>query len=322
MKQKLHSFVWKGLFAAFILTTVNSITTYGQYQRERTSFTEAGITVAPSNFLGDLGGNIGRGTTFLKDNNFQLTKMMFGGFFAYHPSEWLGFRVAVNIGTLEGDDAIIKGKGGLEEARRIRNSNFKSSLKEAFVAAEIYPTVFLEYDQQDVFHKIRPYGLIGVGVFNFNPKGSDPLTGNWVELKSLKTEGQGFPEYPDRKEYKLTQINIPMGIGVKYFVNEKTSLSLEVIHRKTFTDYIDDVSTRYIDPALFYQYMPLQQAQLAERMANKSSDPLNNGLGYAPGKKRGTASNNDAYYSFGFKLGIRLGGGDRWDNSTRCPVRY
>src|SRR5574343_62061 len=159
MKQKLHSFVWKGLFAAFILTTVNSTTTYGQYQRERTSFTEAGITVAPSNFLGDLGGNIGRGTTFLKDNNFQLTKMMFGGFFAYHPSEWLGFRVAVNIGTLEGDDAIIKGKGGLEEARRIRNSNFKSSLKEAFVAAEIYPTVFLEYDQQDVFHKIRPYGL-------------------------------------------------------------------------------------------------------------------------------------------------------------------
>ena len=58
-------------------------------------------------------------------------------------------------------------------------------------------------------------------------------------------------------------------------------------------------------------------------MANKSNNnPNNNGIGFGPGQKRGTASNNDAYYSFGFKLGIRLGGGDRWNNSTRCPVRY
>jgi hypothetical protein len=187
--------------------------------------------------------------------------------------------------------------------------------------AEVYPTVFLEYEPSDIFHKLRPYGMIGVGVFHFDPMGTDPFNGQWVKLSTLHTEGQGFPEYPDRKEYKLTQLNIPMGVGVKYFLSESVNLGLEIIHRKTFTDYIDDVSTTYIDPALFYTYLPLQQAQLAERMANKTADPLGNSV-FFPGDKRGTATNNDAYYSIQFKLGFRLGNKDRWRNSTSCPIRF
>jgi hypothetical protein len=303
------------------LLSFSVFTSFGQYG-EQTSFFEAGITVGPSNFLGDLGGNYGKGTTFLKDNNIQMTKLTVGGFLSYHPSEWLGVRFALNIGSLEGDDAIIKGKGSWEEYRKIRNSNFKSGLSEALLMAEIYPTVFFEYEPTDIFHKLRPYGVIGVGAFHFNPKGTDPLTGEWVELKPLRTEGQGMAEYPDRKEYKLTQMNIPMGIGVKYFVSETVNLSLEVLHRTTFTDYIDDVSTKYIDESLFYNYLPLPQARLAERMANKSGTGLTRT--YSAGQIRGTPKNNDAYYSVGFKLGIRLGSGDggRWMNSTRCPVRF
>jgi hypothetical protein len=138
----------------------------------------------------------------------------------------------------------------------------------------------------------------------------------------LHTEGQGFPEYPDRKEYKLTQVNIPMGLGVKYFLNEKLSFALEVIHRTTFTDDLDDTHDLYVDPAVFYARMPLAQAQLAERMANKSLGPGGLGTGYAPGKKRGTATNNDAYYSFGFKIGYRLTR-EAWSTAgTRCPVRF
>ncbi len=76
---------------------------------------------------------------------------------------------------------------------------------------------------------------------------------------ALRTEGQGFTEYATRKEYKLMSMNIPIGVGVKYFMSENVNISFEIIHRKTFTDYIDDVSTpNYVDPALFYNYMPLQ----------------------------------------------------------------
>jgi hypothetical protein len=96
-------------------------------------------------------------------------------------------------------------------------------------------------------------------------------------------------------------------------------------YRYTNTDYIDDVSTRYIDPNLFYQYRPqyftTQTADLAARMANKSGTT---GTRFAPGKKRGTAENNDAYYSIGFKFSTRIGsdGSSRWSNSTRCPIRF
>jgi hypothetical protein len=319
MKKFLHS-LW-GTCVIIVLSISFPAQTNAQYV-SGPSFAEVGITVGPSNFLGDLGGNLGKGTTFLKDNNFSLTKLMVGAHLSYYPKDWLGFRLAVNIGKLEGDDAVIKGKGGLEEARRARNLDFRSKLFEAFVAAEVYPTVFMEEDPSDVFHKLRPYGVIGVGVFHFNPQGLDIATGQWVALKPLHLEGEGFPEYPDRKDYSLWQLNIPMGVGIKYFLSDNVSLSLEVIHRKTFTDYIDDVSTTYIDPQLYYNHLPLAQAVLAERMADKS----NNGLGSTPGygqagDKRGTPQHNDGYYSFGFKLGVRLGNGDRsMRNSTRCPV--
>ncbi len=319
MKQKLHFSV--GRCWVFTMLLFASVPTFSQYTGEKSSFWEAGITLGPSNFLGDLGGNAGKGTTFLKDNNFSMTKLTVGVFATYQPYEWLGVRLAANFGTLEGDDAVIKGKGGYEEARKLRNSNFRSKFQEGLLMLELYPTALIEPDPTDVFGRLRPYGVIGVGVFHFNPQGTDPLTGNWVNLAPLHTEGQGFPEYPDRKPYKLTQMNIPMGIGIKYFISETVNVSLEVLHRKTFTDYIDDVSTNYIDPALFYQHMPLQQAQLAERMANKSGN--GGATRFEPGAKRGDPNHNDAYYSFGIKLGFRLGGGgDRWNNSTRCPLRF
>jgi hypothetical protein len=296
------------------------IPSYSQYT-ESSSVFEAGISMGPTNFLGDLGGNVGRGTKFIKDNNFPMTKFMFGAYLTYQPNEWLGFRLAINRGTLEGDDAIIKGKGGLEEARKYRNSNFRSRITEGMLLAEIYPTVFLESDPTDVFAKLRPYLLAGAGIFHFNPQGTDPLTKEWVDLRPLHTEGQGFAEYPGRKEYKLTQVNIPLGFGAKYFLSESVNLGLEVLHRTTFTDYVDDVSTTYIDPASFYAHLPLAQAQLAQRMANKSG---NNGATtpYAVGAKRGTATNNDAYFSVNVKLGFRLGRGNSSNSSTRCPVRF
>jgi hypothetical protein len=315
MKKFLHTF-W-GTCACFLLSIL--IPFNSKAQLGNGSNTEVGLTIGPSNFLGDLGGTYGRGMGFLKDNNFPMTKLMVGAHATFNPMDWLAIRLAVNMGSLEGDDAIIKGKGGLEEARKARNLDFRSPLMEAFVALEVYPTVFLEDDPTDYFHKLRPYGLLGVGVFHFNPQGYDPVSHQWVDLQPLRTEGEGI--IPGRKMYSLTQLNIPMGVGVKYWLSDNVSLSLEVIERKTFTDYIDDVSTTYVSPTVLMNYFTTVEnnparGALAVRMADKSA---NSGTRTA-GDKRGTASNNDAYYSFGFKLGIRLGGGNSWGNSTRCPV--
>jgi hypothetical protein len=244
------------------------------------------------------------------------------------PNEFVNFRASLNFGRLEGNDAIISPKGGLEEARKARNQDFRSQLTEFYAAAEVYPLVFLEEDPEDVWHKFRPYALGGIGVFHFNPKGSYATSGGseWVELKPLRTEGQGMPYYPSRKEYSLTQINIPYGLGLKYFFSEKVNMSFEIVNRITFTDYIDDVSSTYIDNADFYNYFGAgsRTADLAAYMANKST-LLTGGVvnpSYTTGKQRGTATNNDAYYSTTIRLGIRLGGNNysSFTNQTRCPV--
>jgi hypothetical protein len=185
--------------------------------------------------------------------------------------------------------------------------------------AEFYPTVFLENDPSDVERRLRPYVVGGIGMFHFKPQGTDPLTKEWVDLRPLHTEGQGTSFYPGRKEYKLTAINYSLGAGVKYFLSESVNLSLELLHRTTNTDYIDDVSTTYVDEGVFYATMSASQAALADRMANKSGTV---GAPYSAGMKRGTSTNNDAYFSLNVKLGFRLGRGGNEYSSTRCPVRF
>lgn len=279
-----------------------------------TNLMEAGFTLAPSNFLGDLGGNKGKGGAFLKDNNISNTRILISGHISVRASDWLYGRFAASYGNIGGDDAKIKGTGGMEEARKTRNQNFRSRIAEAYLAAEIYPTVFLENDPSSLFHKLRPYAVAGLGVFHFNPEGKDPLNGDWIKLQPLHLEGEGFQEYPDRKNYNLTQVNIPLGIGIKYYTSERVSISLEALMRKTFSDYLDDVSTTYIDPNLFFQHLDQATAIVATRMFDKSVGAANRNAG----EKRGSPTNKDSYYAVGFKISFRLSGNGY--NSLRCPL--
>jgi hypothetical protein len=95
------------------------------------------------------------------------------------------------------------------------------------------------------------------------------------------------------------------------------------VYRKTFTDYIDDVSTTFVDPAVLAGNLPAGTSTIAIAMSNKS--PLQGvpGSGYNPGDKRGDPTQTDAFFTFQLKLGIRLGNSNSYVNSTRCPLlRY
>ncbi len=216
----------------------------------------------------------------------------------------------------------IKEHGGDEDTRFNRNLDFQSVILEGTVMAEVYPTTFLEDDPEDVQGRLRPYGLIGLGVFHFNPQGSLRQGGNeiWYDLRPLHTEGEGW--VAGSKEYSLTQLNIPMGVGIKYFLSEDVNIAFELIYRKLFTDYLDDVQHE-LCRSVVVRSASFSDGGCAGRASyrNKSADGYNT-PSYVPGDKRGTPSNNDAYFTFGFKLGIRLTGGqkERWFNSTHCPL--
>jgi hypothetical protein len=288
---------------------------------------EIGLGLGPMFFLGDLGGNKGIGrSTWLKDVSFPLTKLAKGIFLNVYPTEWLGFRLSLNQGKIDGYDSIVRDKGGMERYRKVRNLNFRSNLLEAYGAIEFYPTVFFEqYD--GLQGKFRPYGVFGVGVFHFNPKGLyyDDVThsSSWVPLRPLRLEGQGMAEYPNRKPYSLTQLEVPLGFGFKYYIKENMYVGLEVLHRQTFTDYMDDVSTSYIDSRLFANYLTPQQATMANQLYYRQ--------GYVPygstsrqllDNQRGDATQNDAYFTSILRFGWRLNENSRSLRQLRCPSFY
>jgi hypothetical protein len=238
-------------------------------------------------FLGDLGGNQGSGSPYFKDLNVKTIRPLIGASYLYFPLQWLAINTSLNHTLVTGADSLIKNKSGHAAGRYKRNLSFRSAITELSAEAEWYPLQMLfPYDKPI----LSPFVGSGIGVFHFNPKAQ--LNGQWVALQQLHLEGQGFSEYPDRKNYKKTQIYIPISFGVKYRVNDNYFISLSTTFRKTFTDYIDDVSTSYIDPNLFDKYLSADQANLAKQLYYRGSTSVN----AKPGPFRGYA-NLDSYTS-------------------------
>src|SRR5207248_1584444 len=122
----------------------------------------------------------------------------------------------------------------------LRNLNFTTTILELNVSA-IY------YFKNISRNNFTPYLFVGVAGYHFNPYTFDSA-GTKVYLKPLCTEGEGF--YPGRKNYSLNQLAIPFGIGFRLSVSDRISFGFETGIRKLMTDYLDDVSTTYIDQAL------------------------------------------------------------------------
>jgi hypothetical protein len=150
----------------------------------------------------------------------------------------------------------------------------------------------------------------------FNPSTKDSA-GTKVYLQPLSTEGQGF--YNGRKKYSLQQFSIPFGAGVRFSVSPNIRLAFEIGMRKTNTDYLDDVSTSYVDQ----NTLLANRGQLAVDLAFRG-DELKTGLSYpAGGSQRGKVENKDWYYFSGFILSIRLPSitGNSRKSKTGCPGR-
>ena len=282
---------------------------------------EVGLGIGPMFFLGDLGGSAGVGKTFVKDLDLPLTKLSKGIYINYYPTEFIGLRIAGNLGYVEGNDAEAPAKGGDEEDRKYRNLHFKSKINEAYAAIEFYPTYFIEkYD--GLLGKLRPYVLAGAGIYHFDPEAKD-VDGQWVKLAPLRLEGQGFSQYPDSKPYKLTQKNLLAGFGFKYYLKENMYVGMEILHRKLFTDYVDDVSHNYyVDPITFDQNLPAADALRARRLFYRGTYTFPASRPYETFAERGDPKENDSYFSSILRFGWRINGGDARLKQLKCPVFY
>ncbi|MEI9809304.1 MAG: hypothetical protein WDO16_16350 [Bacteroidota bacterium] len=258
---------------------------------------EIGGSVGIMNALTDLGGKKGTGKGFIKDLTFKTSKLSYSLYAIAMYKEVIGARLEVSFGNVQAYDSILKKVAPSTHLRYERDLSFRTSIRDIQLVAEVHPLFFKNYGENEAPF-LSPYLVAGIGLFTFSPEAQ--LDGRWYPLQPLHTEGQGFKEYPDRKPYKLTQINIPVGIGVRYEVNDYLNARLEIVHRFLFTDYLDDVSEKeYVDPALFYTYLSSSQASVAERLSNRSG-------AFYKDRQRGDPKDNDSFFTIQLKLGIAI----------------
>lgn len=204
--------------------------------------------------------------------------------FGYSINDWSTISGRFLYGKLSGDD---KYANTIE--RKTRNLSFVSPLHEYGLFVDLKINKIWKSLNK---YKINLYYSTGISLFTFNPK---TLYNNvWVELHPLGTEGQNISKYAANK-YSLTQIAIPFGIIVDFDVTNRIGLGLEVSPRKTFTDYIDDVSSFYINYHEMVSYGNVLGAKLSNRQGEfyKSEAVI-----LETGTQRGDPKNNDWYTHF------------------------
>ncbi len=241
------------------------------------------------------------------------SRMMFSTGVALDLNQHVSARLDVAFANISADD-----KNNQNPALVVRNLNFHSTLFDAGLSAEIN---LLSLDK----NRFTPYVFAGMGVFHFNPFTIDS-TGEKLFLQPLHTEGQGIMEYPNRKEYNLWQLNIPYGGGLKWAISNDVYLGAELSLRKIFTDYVDDVSTNYVEKnillsrvgphAIAYSY---RGDELKEENSSYPSE----------GSIRGNPTNKDSYYFARVRLELRMASlitdytsskkSGKYQKSLRCP---
>jgi hypothetical protein len=279
------------LFLFACLTDVYSQTTnFNSTKNWRRNKKELVLNIGPTGFLGELGGKDVVGNNYsLADLDLKSTTMNVGFSFRYRFKPFFATSSIIDIGQVKGDDKLT-----LEPARNARNLNFKSTLFTAYQRLE-----FLFYFKESFGHKYNFKGVsgkknhneqiylfAGVGLCYFNPMGN--YNGQWVKLKPLRTEGQGFPNRP--KEYSLVTPIIPVGLGFRMGIDRMWRVGLELTYFKTFSDYIDDASTTGFDTDLLQE----KYGTVSAFMSNPARTEQEKAW-FSNGQQRGNPKYKDAF---------------------------
>lgn len=268
-----------------------------EYYSNNPIYYEVGAGLGAMNCITDLGGANGIKKYYLNEirgKNFRFSGSIYAGV-VYH--NFICARLQAARGQVQSADNDITGKSIYADYKRNRNLSFKSNITEVALLFDFRPLILFDLEPKKWVPE--PYISAGLGWFSFKPK--TEYNGRWVDLKPLHTEGEGFPEYPGVSDYKLSQVNIPLGIGIRYKLSSRFNIRLEYLHRILFTDYLDDAShEKFIDPAVFDKHLSPAAAADAKALYNRSIN------GRTP-PTRGIPKNNDTYMSLSLKLGVVFG---------------
>ncbi len=273
---------------------------FAQEEADRSAY--MGVQGGLSSYQGDL-----------QPNSFSFSQSgKWGSIWVRKPlGSHFSVRGGFSIGTVKAADAKNR------DYLKVRNLSFQSTIKEAFLELD-----FTLFNADN--NRFLPYLHGGVAFFHFNPYTYD-AAGQKHYLQPLGTEGQGLPSRLGTKPYTLYQPALSFGGGLRYAVSRSVTIGINASQRKTFTDFLDDVSGAYADEAELLQLRGPKAVELAFR-----GDELGTGSAYPKaGEQRGTPTEMDWYYFAGLTLEIKLSavaklfGNLRTDDNDwynkRCP---
>lgn len=259
---------------------------------------EIGVNAGGMNYIGDLNDQSMLG----KPN------LAYGGLFRYKLDNRWSIVCGASYGHVE---------GGNPDVLPHRNLSFSSYIFEGYLRTDFN---FFPFGFGDMRFRWTPYIFGGFGFFKFNPTAYyiDPLSGEegWYELQPLCTEGQGLLQYPDRSPYSLLQLTMPFGLGVKFLPSKYFTVTAEYGWRKTWTDYLDDCSTTYVDNDL----LNYENGEIAAALADRTGE-VDPGYVNASGIKRGDDSLDDwfAYFNVSATVSFELLFG--WMMKKKCNIK-
>ncbi|MCB0633959.1 MAG: DUF6089 family protein [Saprospiraceae bacterium] len=238
---------------------------------------EVGVLGGASNYLGDLSNN--SRSIYIKETN------LVGGLFVrYNLHELVTLRLGANYTSLSGAD-----QNNSDPNLSARNLSFSSNVIDISVVGEFN---ILGYQPYNLYRPFSPYLFAGFGLFTYDP--TTIYEGQTVKLRPLNTEAQGKADRPS--PYGKTAFSIPFGFGLKYALSDKINLGIELGARRTTTDYLDDVSTIFVDPLEL-------SSETAIALSNRSGEiPGSDPSQFTPGMPRGDDKSHDWFFIAGLTI--------------------
>lgn len=254
-----------------------------------------GFSLGASNYLGDIGGKEKTRRDFLADMKLAKTRWNVGGFVRYKVHQKVSVKLGLDYLRIEGNDKLSS-----NPARNTRNLNFRNDMFDLELTGQVF--FFEDNDLGNTYryrNGFRAYFFAGVGAYYSNPKAF--VDGSYVALRPLHTEG---------KSYSPIGVCIPAGVGFYFTIHKKHRIGYELNYRTTFTDYLDDISGNYADPA----GMSPEGAALSNRTGELTDiDPaFAKNFGYDSkndvGNKRGDQTHKDAFMTMSLSYSYVLRG--------------
>jgi len=281
----------RNFFATLIVSLCCFTSTQMQAQDAIKQEGEFGIGLGAGHYFGDL-------NTRAKLNRLKIAGSVF---FRKNFGNYIAARVSASYARLGYSDRY----NTHNTTMLTRNLSFNTNVWELSLQGDFNFFRFMPGEPEFSF---TPYITLGVGVFSYDPFAY--LRDEKVLLRPLGTEGQGSSLYPDRKQYGSTAMCIPLGVGIKYALNERINIGFEILHRFTNTDYLDDVSMTYVNAAAVFPANPDGSASNGYLLHDRSYE-LGDPIGI-DGRQRGNDQQKDQFVTAMFHVTFNL-------QSYKCP---